>query len=29
MARIPLEDSFNDVINKAQRGWQISATRTS
>ena len=24
MARIPLEDNFNDVINKAQRGWQIS-----
>lgn len=24
MARIPLEDNFNDVINKAQRGWKIS-----
>jgi hydroxyacylglutathione hydrolase len=24
MARIPLEDNFNDVINKAQRGLQIS-----
>ena len=24
MARIPLEDNFNDVINKAQRGWNIS-----
>jgi hydroxyacylglutathione hydrolase len=24
MARIPLEDNFNDVINKAQRGMQIS-----
>ena len=24
MARIPLEDNFNDVINKAQRGWQVS-----
>jgi hydroxyacylglutathione hydrolase len=24
MGRIPLEDNFNDVINKAQRGWKIS-----
>ena len=24
MARIPLEDNFNDVINKAQRGLQVS-----
>jgi glyoxylase-like metal-dependent hydrolase (beta-lactamase superfamily II) len=24
MARIPLEDNFDDVINKAQRGWKIS-----
>lgn len=24
MARIPLEDNFNDVINKAQRGYKIS-----
>jgi glyoxylase-like metal-dependent hydrolase (beta-lactamase superfamily II) len=24
MARIPLEDNFNDVINKAQRGWNVS-----
>jgi hydroxyacylglutathione hydrolase len=24
MPRIPLEDNFNDVINKAQRGWKIS-----
>ena len=24
MARIPLEDNFNDVINKAQRGWKIT-----
>ncbi len=24
MARIPLEDNFNDVINKAQRGLAIS-----
>lgn len=24
MARIPIEDNFNDVINKAQRGWKIS-----
>lgn len=24
MARIPLEDNFDDVINKAQRGWGIS-----
>src|SRR5215208_6556638 len=24
MARIPLEDNFNDVINKAQRGWKFS-----
>ncbi len=24
MARIPLEDNFNDVINKAQCGWKIS-----
>jgi hydroxyacylglutathione hydrolase len=24
MARIPLEDNFDDVINKAQRGWKIA-----
>lgn len=24
MPRIPLEDNFDDVINKAQRGWKIS-----
>lgn len=24
MARIPLEDNFDDVINKAQRGWKIT-----
>lgn len=24
MPRIPLEDNFDDVINKAQRGWRIS-----
>jgi glyoxylase-like metal-dependent hydrolase (beta-lactamase superfamily II) len=24
MARIPLEDNFDDVINKAQRGWSIT-----
>lgn len=24
MARIPLEDNFNDVIAKAQRGWRLS-----
>lgn len=24
MARIPIEDSFADVLNKAQRGWQVS-----
>ena len=24
MARIPLEDNFNDVITKAQRGWKIT-----
>lgn len=24
MPRIPLEDNFDDVINKAQRGWQIA-----
>ena len=29
MARIPLEDNFNDVINKAQRGWKISDAELS
>ena len=27
MARIPLEDNFDDVINKAQRGLKVSDTQ--